>query len=241
MTMQTDAFGALPPELKLDILLRLSDHETLDNLLRASPHVWRFFPAYGIKISDRLLDSTPIDRDTKVVVRSLAYLREDCLPVSTLDQLHDRVIYDTISHQACRGGYADEDEAGPIWAEVDGWYMREEDIFSPLQLPKHCSGATIRGLLVTYRHVLHSALDCLDFYRDKLRRSSPQRAVDPAWGYTRARVWQLHAEKPPSVRFPVHVTVARICLLRVAFSGTRRSKRSRIGNENILRGRVWMQ
>ncbi len=127
-----------------------------------------------------------------MLIRTVAHIREGSVPVNTVEGLRRRITNESITHGNCRCGYDD-------YAEDDEWYMNLHELFSPATFPLHCSPATSRGILATFRRISFLTVNCLDFYLERFRELRPRRAVDPDWGPREVKIADICAGNPPSV------------------------------------------
>lgn len=196
--MLTDAFERLPPEILLNILHQLTDLEALVDLLAASPSIWRLFNGYshGAAITDKALESSSMDIDTKTLIRTIAHTRQGALPVASISEVRRRVTNDSLTHRECRGG--NEMISQVIGGfEVDDWFMNIDKIFSPTSLAG-CAPAIIPGLLATFRHIRFLALSCLKQRLEEFRGLQPRRAIDTTWQDSGITITQLREGHIPS-------------------------------------------
>lgn len=85
------SFDHFPAEVTLEILYQLSDLETLDSIVRASPNAWRVFSQYGVDIMERVLDSGYIHKHSRVMTSSdESPLRLSCTPLQNTTLLEMR-------------------------------------------------------------------------------------------------------------------------------------------------------
>ncbi|KAF2153722.1 hypothetical protein K461DRAFT_266847 [Myriangium duriaei CBS 260.36] len=201
--MSRNIFDKFPVELLLNIVVRLPDLDALDNLLRVSPDVWRLFQSHAVEIVEQVLDSAPIDKDTKTVMRTIAYVYEGCLPVTSIAELRARVTNDSLTHGACRGGQSTAKyDAGGY--NGDEWYIRENYIFSPDELPDRCTPATARRILVDHRRISFLTQACLTDCLQRFRQREPRRVADPAWKDGNITIGQIRAGHPPTLPLVVN-------------------------------------
>lgn len=171
---------SLPSETYLNILLNLPDVDTLDSLLRASPVAWRIFNRFGVNIFSNALNAAALDTDTKIIIRTIFYVRQGCLPVSSLEELQVRVTHDSMTHRRCRG--MDGTEGCRIYYGYQRpWHEHVDKIFSPDALPECCTVAGAKAMIATYKCVLSNTLDCLNLHLQRFRRSRPRIPMDFKW------------------------------------------------------------
>ncbi|GAM88120.1 hypothetical protein ANO11243_061510 [Dothideomycetidae sp. 11243] len=196
--MSSSFTQSLPLEVLLNIVRQVTDLDTLANFLEASPSVSRLL-GHGLSdVFERCLDAAYIDRDTKTIIYTTAYLRQGCLPVKSLDELRRRVTSDSITHRDCRGGGM----MGDYYA--DAWYVHEADIFTPTSLPKECPSAITRSMLATFRRTTFLTMTCLDLHLQRFRALQPRRAADPEWGPKDVDLSRLRDGRPVSIPIATH-------------------------------------
>ncbi|GAM85017.1 hypothetical protein ANO11243_030200 [Dothideomycetidae sp. 11243] len=160
----------LPVEILIEIAMSLPDLDALDNLLRASPRFWTIFDRHGVQILNRFIESAPLDNNVKVVMRTIAYVTEGRLLVTTISQLRERVTNDALTHGQCRGDlWAIQRALNRKTAGRDDWQYGDE-IFSLSQLPPGCAGSTARAILSIHRRVTFQTLSCLKISLRRFRR-----------------------------------------------------------------------
>ena len=141
-------FEGFPAEILLNIVSQLTDLESLISLLRASPHVWRFFDTFGLEVTEKILNSSPLDEQIVIAIRTNACIRAGCFPISSISELQEHVTCEAIKYQDPPGALV------------------------PTSLPK-TSSKVLRGILATAHRLNSLMLDCLQLYLERLRKLRP--------------------------------------------------------------------
>ncbi|KAF2150842.1 hypothetical protein K461DRAFT_280871 [Myriangium duriaei CBS 260.36] len=154
MLQQKASFEGLATEVLIDILGDISDLDSLDAILRASPVAWRVFDQHGVNILERVLDSGYIHVHSCTIIRTIAAIRTNCFPVVSIPDLQRRVTYDSLLH------------GRTFKAPV-------RDKFAPLELPKTSTIKVMRSIINTARRISFLTLGCLDSCLQRFSKSYP--------------------------------------------------------------------
>ncbi|KAF8862218.1 hypothetical protein BDZ45DRAFT_213936 [Acephala macrosclerotiorum] len=153
MTDPRCCLESLPPELLLPILTHLTDLESLDSFLRASPAAHRIFDTQSAKVFKTVLSSGSTHTYTCALIRIIALIRANALPST----VHDLVSFkDLVRH-----------ETSPHRWNPSRWVHPSTSW--PLNLPT----TIIRGLLAINRKVQRLTFGCLEYYLDRFRPLRP--------------------------------------------------------------------
>ncbi|KAM5348624.1 hypothetical protein ACJ41O_008448 [Fusarium nematophilum] len=166
---QAASLEMLPPEILLPIVTSISGLDTLWNLLRASPHVWRLFSAHSLAITEGILSgpNSILPPSTRQVVRGVILARSGNLPFRDLEEFHSRFMCGMMLFVTSR------DKAiislGP-------------EVLSP----SSASATALRSVIATAYQLSGLSQACLGSYLARLRDPSfrPLHALDPEPRYT---------------------------------------------------------
>ncbi|KAF2147917.1 hypothetical protein K461DRAFT_324922 [Myriangium duriaei CBS 260.36] len=158
------SFDSLPCETLLNILYHVQVLDSLDAILSASPGVWRVFTRFGVEVTHRILEQVGyIHPHSRTVIRTIAAIRLNCLPVYTVADLQHRVTGAAILPDAVRSDTVAE-------------------CFAPSTFPDTPSTASvIRSILKTATRISNLTLDCLHVHLQRFQQHSPQVPEDPAY------------------------------------------------------------
>ncbi|KAI1130665.1 hypothetical protein F5Y10DRAFT_111939 [Nemania abortiva] len=156
--MPSDLFERLPAEILLPVLKQLPEITSLSHVLKASPHVYRFFETYGVEIFESILTSGTIHQYTSAIIRIVTMLRSSTLPPDVLDleSFEDMYVYET---QMLR--YPDQ------------------GVRIPLRLSPATPAATLRGIMASHCKNERLMVSCLKFYLDRFRPLRPLHVEEP--------------------------------------------------------------
>lgn len=189
--MASRGFESLPAEVILQILPHLPDLESLNSIIRASPSAWRIFDTYAAEIAEQVLDAKYTHQYTRIAIRSISYVRQDCFPINTVSDFQRRISRAVTLHD----GYRDN----------TSWVKPCEDPFAPRTFPPQSSSSAIRSILATGRRIRALTHECLDFYLARFRPLQPLVPVQPDF-YPRIQTCAvgLSAENPPKEPYDRH-------------------------------------
>ncbi|KAF2150669.1 hypothetical protein K461DRAFT_295923 [Myriangium duriaei CBS 260.36] len=166
------SFDALPPEILLNVLYRINDLASLDDILRASPAAWRIFNSYGVDITDRVLNSGRMHSHIVQIIRVIADIRHDCFPICNLEDFQYYLCRTAVS----RDRVDEPRECMECYFINDGHRCRPDPCESYLQsrarFPAKATSATARKIIHTARHILALTSDCLELYLQRFRKSA---------------------------------------------------------------------
>ncbi|KAI0149507.1 hypothetical protein GGR57DRAFT_473602 [Xylariaceae sp. FL1272] len=157
-TGSLDLLQRLPPEVFLPILKQLPDFQSLSRLLRASPYAYHCFEQFGVEIFEALLTSGVCHRYTSNIIRLVAMLRTNALPleVKDLESLLDLYVYDT--QELC---------------------YEKEPVRQPLCLSPGTPATVLRAILSSHCTIERRMVSCLNFYLDRFRSLQPLHVAEP--------------------------------------------------------------
>lgn len=180
-------FESLASELLLEIMLRLSDLESLDNLLRASPIAFRLFDAYGLKVFEAVLSGDLVTHEfTRALIRIVALVRAAALPPQwyNLDKFIKLITRENTAHLY----------------DPHSWHAISSC------LPSDSSASMLRGLLATHRRMIYLTVGCLKYSLHRFKSLRPSDLVDRSFHFKSERCgpdnhyvpsWQLRPAKTP--------------------------------------------
>lgn len=166
---QAASLELLPPEILLPIVTSLSGLDTLWDLLRASPHVWRIFNSHALAITEGILSGPNSILPPKIqeLVRGVMLARSKALPFRNLDEFQIQFL---------RG-------ATPLLQPKDAKFIAlGPELLSATIAPV----AVLRSVVATAHQISALSQACLASYLERLRDPSfrPLHAFDPKPRYT---------------------------------------------------------
>ncbi|GAO17594.1 hypothetical protein UVI_02050780 [Ustilaginoidea virens] len=173
----------LPTEIYLKIFRKVADIGSLDSLLRASPTAYRLFDAYAVEITEAVLESGFTFGHIRVIFRIIALLRAGTLPISSLRDLCEQVLDESMIHK---------------------FRVRESRTgCAPRKLRKDTSPAVLRSVLATTRHINCIAHECLSTALARFNALEPEHLVDEALAASPDDTFPFWKSKPATKKFRV--------------------------------------
>ncbi|KAF2152056.1 hypothetical protein K461DRAFT_161221 [Myriangium duriaei CBS 260.36] len=174
-------YESLPTEIRLGILDHLSDLETLDSLIRASPADFRVFAICGTQVLDRILDAGFTHQRSCDIIRNVALIRQGGFPITSLSELQRQVTSIAL--------------------------MSEQDRSMPylpvFQLPANLTPEVMYSILATARRITFQTLDCLDVHLQRFLQVAPYVSGDPIQmeHHTVESILEMAPDDPAAVQF----------------------------------------
>lgn len=152
--MMVTTIEDLAAELLINVFRHITDLESLDNFLRASPRAFHVFSENGVPILDSLLDSSCIHRHCAEAIRTVACIRMGEFPrtINSISALQLRVT------------------SVALLEECD----RTTDCFFPKVLPCMPRQGAL-SLLATARRISYLTLEVLRVHLERFRALRPQK------------------------------------------------------------------
>ncbi|KAG8669821.1 hypothetical protein FPOAC2_09162 [Fusarium poae] len=161
----------LPPEILLPIVTSLPGLDTLWDLLRASPNVWRLFDENALSIVENILSGPNAILPPAVteVVRSVILARSKALPFRNLDEFQRQFLFRLFPCFPSRG------------QSKDNLINIEPDLLSAA-VP---SASVLRSTVATAYQISTLSQACLSSYLERLRDPNfrPMHCLDPNLTY----------------------------------------------------------
>lgn len=157
----------LPPEILLPIVTSIPGLDTLWNLLRASPHIWRLFNSHALAITEGILSGPNSILPPKIreVIRGVILARAKALPFQNLDEFQTQFLRGVV----------------PFGEPKDAKYITlGPESLSASIVPV----AILRSVVATAYHISALSQACLTSYLARCRDIRPLHAFDPKPYYT---------------------------------------------------------
>ncbi|KAH6710826.1 hypothetical protein BKA61DRAFT_694598 [Leptodontidium sp. MPI-SDFR-AT-0119] len=152
-------FESLATEIILNVLNQLPDLPTLHSLINASPVSFRLFEDHGAEIIESVMKSGTTTKRIPEMIRLVALMPSSSLSISSLDELQERVVRQSMVQQ------------------------RSHDAFLPETLSRNTQSVILRGILASATRISHLSSDCLQFYLDRLATIESEVLVDEKFSY----------------------------------------------------------
>ncbi|KAJ4176272.1 hypothetical protein NW759_016881 [Fusarium solani] len=157
----------LPPEILLPIVTSISGLDTLWNLLRASPHIWRLFNSHALTITEGILSGPNSILPPKIreLVRGVILARSKALPFRNLNEFQTQFLRGVV----------------PFGEPKDAKFITlGPESLSDSIVPV----AILRSVVATAYQISALSQACLASYLARLRDVRPLHAFNPMPYYT---------------------------------------------------------
>ncbi|KAF5227314.1 hypothetical protein FAUST_11863 [Fusarium austroamericanum] len=160
-------FELLPHEILLPIVTSLPGLDTLWNLMRASPHIWRLFSSHALTITEGILSGPNSILPPKVreLIRGVILVRSKALPFRNLDEFQTQFLRGVV----------------PIREPEDAKFITlgpESLSTSIVPLP------ILQSVIATAYQISVLSQACLSSYLARLKNVRPLHAFNPKPYYT---------------------------------------------------------
>ncbi|KAF4968003.1 hypothetical protein FSARC_4564 [Fusarium sarcochroum] len=175
MPSEVASLETLPPEILLPIITNLTGLDTLWNLLRASPRIWRVFDDHAYPIVEAILSGPDaiLPLGIAELVRALILVRSKVLPFKDLKEFEVRFLRMRMYH--------------PISNMSPKQAIKHSMTISPELLSTTATSVTVlRSVVATAYQISALSQACLASYLDRLRDPSfrPLHCYDPELRYS---------------------------------------------------------
>lgn len=168
----TASIEALPPKILLPIVTSLPGLDTLWDLLRASPNVWRLFNKNGLSIIENILSSPKpiLPPVVTEAVRAVILARPKALPFRNLHEFQHQFLLKLFP-------------VFPMMNKTKDKFINIEPQVFPAAAP---SVLVLRSTVATAYQISALSQACLSSYLERLRDLSfkPMHCLDPNLSYT---------------------------------------------------------
>lgn len=170
---QAASLELLPPEILLPIITSLPGLDTLWNLLRISPHVWRLFNDHALSIIEGILSGPNVILPSAIVeaIRAVILARLKALPFRNLREFQVRFLRRVF----------------PVWKLACDKGKENFITLGPELLSTTASPVVVLRSVITITHQIFALSQaCLTSYLERLRDPSfrPLHSLDPELRYT---------------------------------------------------------